>query len=156
MIGEGTWLDEDWYEHCEIILRFKPFLNKRGIKLTFHKNRTGAFMRMIPEYRITIRRGARDTSKISMLIHEFVHFELGHRGTQSNEEYAKQEIEACFVEHIVLWMFLFHPDPEDYIFRHAFWIPDLYRKAYRIARQLKDEVFRYGKLPANHKRLMGK
>lgn len=155
MIGEGTWIEEEWFEYSEIIIRFRSFLKKRGIKTVFRRNMSGATMRMNGSYTISVKRGATDTSKIGMLIHEFSHFELGHRGTKSNEEYARQEIEACLVEHVVLWMFKFAPDPEDYIFRHAFWLPDIYGKAWNIASQLKNEVFLYGRKPRNHRQLIG-
>ncbi len=153
---DGTWLEEEWFEMREVICRFKKFARRRGIKVVERRGISGGCMRFRPSFAIYVRRDTKDANIVGLLIHEFVHFELGHRGTANNEEYAREEIEACMVEHIVLWMFRLVPDPTDYIYRHAFWIPDLYRKAWSIALQLKDDVFYYGRQPKNHAQLMGR
>lgn len=152
---DAIWLEKDWYEMRDVIHRFKGFMRRRGVKVVERPNTNGGCMRSEPGYVIHVKYNTTDVNKMGMLVHEFAHFELGHRARPSNEEYAKHEIEACLVTHIVLWMFSFTSlDPEDYIFRHAFWIPELYRKAYGIASQLKDEVFQYGRRPKNHWQLM--
>ena len=149
---DGTWLDSEWYELCDTLHSFKELLWRRCISVVERKGYNGGGMRTVPRYCITIRRDASDAQKLFYLIHEFVHFELGHRDIHA-ESYATEEVEAYMVGHIVSYMFYLGDEHQDGIYIHSFWLPGIYRKAYSIASQLLS-IFPRGRIPANHNALM--
>jgi hypothetical protein len=150
---DGTWLEEEWYELCDTVYAFKQLLGQRGIVVTERKDFNGGELKLSPRYRIRIRRDASDPEKLVYLIHEFVHFELGHREDRSQGGRASGEIEACLVAHIVNWMFYLKCSNDTYICEQSWWMPGIYRKAYGIACQLL-QIFPNGRIPANHNTLM--
>ena len=151
MLPRNSWLQEEWYDLHDDLHRFKEMLNKRGITVIEKRNIDGGTIKMTPQYRIYIRANAQDAEKLFYLIHEFTHFELGHRETKN---LAKDEIEACLVSYIVSEIFHLKEKPSNYIYSHAYWLPGIYKKAYRIASQLREHVFDSGILPSNHDLLL--
>ena len=151
MVPDNSWLKEEWYELHDDLHRFKEMLKKRAIAVIEKGNLNGAIIKTTPQYRIYIKRNASDAKKLFYLIHEFTHFELGHRETRNC---AVNEVEACFVSYIVGVIFHLKEKPENYIYEHAYWLPGIYKKAYGIAAQLREHVFTIGALPANHDELL--
>lgn len=134
---EGTWLDSEWYELCDAIWRFKELLRRRGIRVVERVGYNGGSLRIKPRYCIYIRRNDSDAAKLVYLIHEFVHFELGHRGAgDESRPMEAEEIEAHLVSHVVNWMFYLEIKPGDCIYEHTFAVPSIYNKGYQIGSQL--------------------
>lgn len=145
MIPENSWLDPDWFDDdlYQTYHALKGMLIRRGFKISERKRlRSGyaAILQTEGELKILILGNSHIYKKLEYLIHEFCHYELGHRDMKRSVENAGQaamnEIECCFVTEVVYTSLGMRRIQPIYIYKFPVWVEEYRKNAVPIAAQI--------------------
>lgn len=138
MIPDDTWLDADWFddESYQIYDNLKGMLIGRGFKFYERRNIRVPTICTQSGLGIWLFRNHEIADRIHMLIHEFCHFELGHRESKHVELMAEQEIDCCLVTHVVCMSLGMYRPRFEYIYEFPARVAFYRDRAIRIAVQI--------------------
>ena len=145
MIPDNCWLDPDWFDDVwyRVYDNLKAMLVKRGFRVYDRKRLAHSLSGMLKtegELSISILRDRVIFDMIANLIHEFCHYELGHREMEYTEENgelaAKNEIECLLVTEVICQSLGITRLHEVYIYRFPIRITRYVEKAIPIAAQV--------------------
>lgn len=146
MIDEtGTWLQQSWYQEYEWYFALKAFIERRGIRVIRRRMKNDAgILHTEGKLEITINTPDVGLVGIMTLIHEYTHWEMGHRhyrhlgDRETMKRYGLHEIQCILASRLVCWMFYIAMVDDEYIFSFADCDDEIRATALSIAYSIAD------------------